>query len=335
VTDPPVEKPGEPLSENVNGLLLLRDELTGFFRSLDRQGHESDRGFYLESWNGFGSYVYDRIGRGTVVIPNTCMSIFGGIQPGPLARYLRGSASGDQADGFIPRFQLIVYPDLSSQWVNVDRWPDTEAKNRAFNVFKALDGIDPTTIGAAMDAERGVSYMGFDPDGQALFDEWRTDLETRLRSSHDNPLIVTHLAKYRSLMPALALLFHLVELVDGRVISGPINHRAALAAAAWCEYLEAHARRIYQSALDGDPETAMQLAERIKAGLPNPFRARDVLRKGWAGLDRPDTVDRTLLVLEDRGWIKGMESPVGGRPTVDYWINPAIRGMKTSQGNAA
>ena len=190
VNDPTVEKLGELLSENLNGLLLFRDELTGFLRSLDRQGHESDRGFYLESWNGFGSYVYDRIGRGTVVIPNICMSIFGGIQPGPLTRYLRGSASGDQADGFIPRFQLIVYPDLSPQWVNVDRWPDTEAKNRAFNVFKALDGIDPATIGAAMDLDSGVSYLGFAPSRKASSTigepTWRTacGLATTTSSSY-------------------------------------------------------------------------------------------------------------------------------------------------------
>ena len=84
--DPTIEKLGELLAENPNGLLLLRDELSGFFRTLDRQGHESDRACYLESWNGMGSYVYDRIGRGTVIVPHLCLSIFGGIQPGPLAR---------------------------------------------------------------------------------------------------------------------------------------------------------------------------------------------------------------------------------------------------------
>jgi putative DNA primase/helicase len=129
-------------------------------------------------------------------------------------------------------------------------------------------------------------------------------------------------------MPALALLFHLVEVVDGQATPGPVGAQPALAAAAWCEYLEDHARRIYQSALDGDPETAMQLAERIKASLPNPFRVRDVTRKGWSGLDHADTVERALLVLEDRRWVKGVETPGGapGRPTVDYWINPALRG---------
>ena len=49
------------------------------------------------------------------------LSLFGTIQPGPLARYLKGAASGDDADGFMPRFQILVYPDPSERFVNVVR----------------------------------------------------------------------------------------------------------------------------------------------------------------------------------------------------------------------
>ena len=41
VNDSTVEKLGELLNENPNGLLVFRDELTGFLRQLDRDGHES------------------------------------------------------------------------------------------------------------------------------------------------------------------------------------------------------------------------------------------------------------------------------------------------------
>jgi putative DNA primase/helicase len=220
-----------------------------------------------------------------------------------------------------------VYPDLPAEWVNVDRRPNSDARDRAFSIFNALDTLDPATIQASRDDDQDIYYLGFSGEAQELFDAWRTGLESRLRAGRDNPLIVAHLAKYRSLMPSLALLFHLIDIDDGRA-AGPIGHEAALAAAAWCEYLEAHARRIYQAALDGDPETAIQLAERIKASLPNPFTVRDETRKGWAGLDSNDVVERALDVLEDRDWVKaigGPAGPVGGRPTTRYWINPAIR----------
>jgi len=50
--DTTVEKLGELLNENPRGLLLFRDELTGWLRSLERDGHEADRAFYLESSEG-------------------------------------------------------------------------------------------------------------------------------------------------------------------------------------------------------------------------------------------------------------------------------------------
>ena len=69
VNDATVEKLGELLAGNPAGLLLVRDELIGWLRSFDRDGHEGDRAFFLEAWNGTNRFTYDRIGRGTVEIP--------------------------------------------------------------------------------------------------------------------------------------------------------------------------------------------------------------------------------------------------------------------------
>lgn len=331
VNDATVEKLGELLRENPNGLLQFRDELTGFLRTLDRQGHENDRGFYLESWNGSDSYTYDRIGRGTVLIPNVCMSLFGGIQPGPLARYIKAGASGSDADGFIPRFQVLLYPDPPTTFRNVDRYPDTAAKGAAYDIFKRIDELDPRQqAGIPVDQARNLPFIGFCPAAQDLFDEWRTDLENRLRSGADNPLMLCHLSKYRSLMPALALHFHLIEWAAGG--GGPLTAvtlPAAELSAAWCDLLEAHARRVYQSALDGDPTTAFQLADRLKPSLPNPFTCRQVAQKGWSGLDTVEDVRQAVGILEDRGWVKVVEVPPGvkgGRPSERVWVHPRVGG---------
>lgn len=326
VNDATVEKLGELLAENPDGLLVFRDELMGFLRSLEKQGRESDRAFYLEAWDGAKSFVYDRIARGTVFIPSTTISVLGGIQPGRLAAYIRSTASGDNNDGLISRFQLAVYPDTDKPFVNVDRWPATDAKNLAFSIFRTLATIDPVSIGARVDDgdTGGIPYLRFAPEGQALFDEWRTDLEARVRSSQESDWITSHLAKYRSLMPSLALLFHLVNVVGG-ADSGPVSLDSASLAAAWCDYLEAHARRIYQAAFDGDPEPAQRLAERIKSSLPNPFTIRDVVRKGWATLSTTEEVERAVALLEEHDWLRQVEvppGPQGGRPTVAIYINP-------------
>jgi hypothetical protein len=140
------------------------------------------------------------------VIPSPCVSILGGIQPGPLRSYLKAIQSGQEADDrLISRFQLIVYPDQSAQWHNVDRWPDCEAKDRAFAIFRALDGLDATSVGAQFEGNDPLPYLRFSDEAQEFFDEWRSSLENeKLRVEGESPLIESHLSKYRSLMPSLS-----------------------------------------------------------------------------------------------------------------------------------
>lgn len=84
-----VEKLHELCKENPRGVLLMRDELAGWLAQLDQAGHEQDRAFYLEGWNGTGRFDYDRIGRGTVSAKTVCLSVLGGIQPDKLREYLK------------------------------------------------------------------------------------------------------------------------------------------------------------------------------------------------------------------------------------------------------
>jgi hypothetical protein len=128
-------------------------------------------------------------------------------------------------------------------------------------------------------------------------------------------------------MPSLALLFHLIDVVS-KVAVGPVSLSCARLAAAWCDYLEEHARRIYQAAFDGDPEPAQRLAERIKESLPNPFTIRQVVQKGWATLSKTEEVERAVVLLEAHDWVRRIEVPPGlegGRPKVEVYINPRIR----------
>lgn len=169
VNDPTVEKLGELLNQNPNGLLLFRDELTGFLRTLDKDGNENARAFYLESWNGDGRYVYDRIGRGTIEIEHACVSILGGIQPGPLTDYMRFAPD----DGLMQRFQLLVWPDSTDEWDDVDRWPNAVAKTAAYEVYQRLAALDADALGAVRDESGATSYLRFAPEVQEAFSEWR------------------------------------------------------------------------------------------------------------------------------------------------------------------
>lgn len=324
VNDPTVEALGERLRENANGLLLYRDELSGFLRAFDKPGHETDRSFYLEAWNGNGSFTSDRIGRGTVHITGVCLSLYGTIQPGPLARYIRAACGDEGADGLIQRFQLLVYPDVP-KYQHVDRYPDNAAKNRAFEVFRTIDALTPADVNAEEEQDC-LPFVRFTPDAQHLFNEWLIELETqKLRTGREHGVIEAHFAKYRSLMPALALLFHLLEFADGKAAAA-VSLRTAEAAAAWCELLEAHARRIYDAADSPDYDAALALVERIRE-LPHPFKPRDVVKKGWSKLATSEDVAGAIALLETRGWVQTVELPAGpqgGRPALDVWVHPDV-----------
>jgi hypothetical protein len=327
VNDSTVEKLGALLNENRNGLLLFRDELAGFLRTMEREGHENDRAFYCEAWNGTGSYTYDRIGRGTLHIEAACMSLLGGIQPGPLAAYLREAFGDGGDDGLIQRFQLMVYPDVAPEWRNVDRWPDTDARRRVVELFRSLDRLAPSDVAAhdgALPEER--PFLRFTPEAQERFDSWRTTHERIVRSCDEHPVVISHLAKYRSLLPSLALLFHVVSAVD-RGTGGPVTIEATERAIAWCAYLEAHARRVYESVTAGPRVAARVLAGKLRAGkLTSPFASREILRAQWSGLTARDEIAGALGLLESLHWVRPEHVPAttrGGRSTTRYHINPA------------
>jgi putative DNA primase/helicase len=309
------------LSENANGLLIFRDELAGFLNSLDKLGHETDRAFYLESWNGSGRFVYDRIGRGTVDIEAACVSLLGGIQPGPLQGYLSGALSGQHGDdGLMQRFQLAVWPSVKANWQNVDRLPDAKSRENAFARLVELSQLLPEAYGAEMDNHSPFPFLRFDAEAQELFTQWRTELEHKLRSSQEHPAIVAHLAKYRSLIPSLALLCHLV---DGHI--GPVRVGALERACAWGDFLEAHALKIYGYTIRQDYDAASRLLKRIKKGdLSNPFTTRDVYRNGWTGLTTVETAQRAIDALEDLGYVQSAIQQTPGRQKTIYWIHPMV-----------
>ena len=325
--DATAEKISELLLQNPEGILVHRDEFSGWLRNLDKQGREGDRAFYLESWNGTGSFDVDRIGRGSLHIPALCISILGGIQPGPLSSYVWASTQGKVGDdGLLQRFQLLVWPDNLKEWRNVDRWPDIPAKSRAYEVFKKLDALAAKQFGATAEEDDDISAVRFTSEAQEAFDEWREELETTLRGEELIPALEAHLAKYRSLMPSLALLFQLVDFVDGTGTGGAVGLEATLRAAAWCEYLRTHAERLYSSAQNPAIEAARVLLKRIRKGeVKDGFTIREIYRKQWAKLSSPETVNAAAQVLEEFGWLRVETIKTGGRSTTKGHLHPTLR----------
>jgi putative DNA primase/helicase len=323
LTDSTFEKLHEILSDNPAGVLVIRDELPGWLAGLDRQGREQERSFFLEAWNGDSPFTVDRIGRGSVHVPAACVSLFGNIQPSRLRSYLSDTITGGPGDdGLFQRFQVLVWPDTDPDWVLVDRVPNPSAVAIAEKMFVGLSNL---SIEAPVRAR-------FTQEAQSLFFDWLADLEGKVRGESGlHPAMVAHLSKYRSLMPSLALLFELADLaavdaVMGANITVSLDH--AKQSAAFCEYLEAHARRVYACIVSPETRAARDLARHIQTGhLPKEFKTREAYLKGWSGLDTPERIRGALSLLEDAGWVRRTEpqmSPGGGRKAETWIANPKV-----------
>src|SRR5262249_45448389 len=107
IDDATVEAAQEILRDSPDGVLYLRDELSGFFGSMDKyagaRGAFGDRGFWLQAYNG-DAYTYDRIKRGSGYVKHLSVSVLGGIQPEAMRKLVEDSVD----DGLIQRIISIM-----------------------------------------------------------------------------------------------------------------------------------------------------------------------------------------------------------------------------------
>jgi hypothetical protein len=339
-SDATIERLAELLIENPNGILNARDELSGWLKQLEKGGHEGDRAFFIESWDGLVPYEVDRIGRGSIYVPALCLSIFGGIQPGPLMRYVGDALEeGEKADGLLQRFQVLVWPD-PRPYNRSDEAPIPATRDAVMKVFRSLRDLDVEGFGAKVETIRteegeevqlGLPYLRFSADAQAIYDQWRDGFEPEVRSGAYPAAAESHFIKYRSLFPTLALIFEAMEYVStgGHQGRGEVSAKNAARAQLWCEYLKGHALRLYHPAIVAPAVAAQALLDKIEAGsVKHRTKVRELHRKQWEGLRTPETVDEAIVVLEAHGWVRRKEvrSEGRGRPSEIILLHPDLRG---------
>jgi len=323
--DTTAEKLLEVLKDNPRGVMVVRDELIGLLLGWEKPGREGERSFFLEGWNGTGSYSVDRIGRGSLHAERVCLSLLGTTQPDRLLKYLNETIWGGN-DGLVQRFQLAVYPDELKIWRRVDRSPNKQAQRRVYETLKALDELLRDGLNA--EPNDGIPCLRFDRKGQEIFNFWWEELETvRLRDSDESPAILEHLSKYRSLMPSLALICHLIDYADGMTTSLEVSAQSAHKAVMICSYLESHARRIYGLIDFRNDGRVARLAKAIEHGkLANLFTARDVYRLNLSSLNTREAAQVAIDELVELGWLQPVRTKAafGQKEKVEYLINPKI-----------
>ncbi|WP_070969905.1 DUF3987 domain-containing protein [Vibrio sonorensis] len=311
------------LEANPLGALMFRDELSSWLANMERADRQHERGFYLEGFNGSGSYSQERVTRKNIELERVILSVMGGIQPAKLTPLLTGKANGTGDDGLLERImQIMVYPDFSGMEY-VDKAPDVMAEMTAKSTFDALAYL----------GERELPLIcKFDNDAQNLWESWAKNLVHRKNTS--TAQWQSMIGKYDALCAKLALVFHLIEEAGSTLVGEEPEPSAVIAiqhlerAIKWMEYLESHANRIMTYF---DAEKALAPAKTLLDRLPqiSPMFTRHVLsQKDWKGLTSKETREEALNELVKRGFINEVSVPPAsgrGRPTVQFWVHPDYR----------
>ena len=130
VEDTTVERLAGIQSENPRGVVVIKDELSGWARAMDQYkqgGRGADRQFWLSAWSN--SYVsVDRKSQPhPLIVSRPFVGLFGAIQPGVLPELGDG-----REDGLLDRF-LFAYPDAE-----LSGWSDDEISEKAESSYASL-----------------------------------------------------------------------------------------------------------------------------------------------------------------------------------------------------
>lgn len=329
VNDCTVEALQVILAENPRGVFQYRDELNGFYGMLSRDGHEADVGYYLEAYEGglSGAYESDRIARGNVRADGPCVSMFGTIQPGPIHRQVEGAVAGrDRATGWIQRFQLSVFPDEAGDGRGVDRAPNLKAREMAFRAFRVLDEADRLRDFGAQQEDGALDFLRLTPDAQGVFSEWLEEHHAAIRDVGNAPAFEEYLVKQRKTVPALALIFHTLDVAVGSGRPGPVSAGAIDLAVQWASFLRLHAEKLFSLELRQGETAAHALAARlVRRAVPDVLTVADLGERDWSGLGRPALVHAALDVLEPLGWVRREYQATPGRTRTVVRVHPDFR----------
>ena len=316
VSDCTTEKLGSLAACHERGLLLVRDELSGWLGAFDKYGGGgADRAFAIEMYGG-RSYVIDRVKNSEpLTIPRLSISVVGGIQPDKLPTLVKGPD-----DGLISRF-LWAWPGQNSEFHLAREAPDYNEAKRAFS--RLLD----LRMGSDEFGKPEPALVKLEPAAESALEEFARQMK-RAGMNASGPYAGS-VGKARGHVLRLATVIEYLWWCPLPALGEPekISAKAVLAAAGLMEsYFLPMAERVFgDAAIPLAERNAIFVIKHLRKIRRSLFNARDLRREIGGPVRNPLDMDAACVALEETGLIR----PIGkghGRPRKDYEVNPAVSG---------
>jgi hypothetical protein len=302
VDDITIEALGPILQANPNGVLVARDELSGWFDfdrySAGKGGGEVGR--WLSCY-GAGPLTVDRKLSGTFYVPAAAVSITGTIQPRVLARVI-GSKHID--NGLLQRFILASPPRRMKEIPSGDVGFATVEAVRA--MYAMLAAIRP--------AEDG-SPLALDLEPEAA-EAWQTFYREHAAAQFNaSGPAGEMLSKAEAWAGRLSLVCHMIRQAESeptlghRIDADSIRRGIGLARWAAREW-----QRVFEGMERGSIEADDRALRDWLRGRGGVATARDVQRHGPAAYRAPGAAEAGLARLARSGSAEWQTITTGGRP---------------------
>ena len=310
VSDTTIEALAPILLENPRGLLLARDELSGWIGGFDKYSSgKSDESHWLSTYNG-ESFIIDRkTGQPkTIFVPDACVSITGGIQPRILHRVL---GQEHRESGLAARILMACPPRRAKRWTEANI--NSGLESDVSSMIDELYNLQPVT-----DAEGKPcpGYVTLTADAKSV---WTTYYDSHATEQVDlDGDIAAAWSKLEEAAARIALIVHFVRWAAGDV-SNPdkldsTSMNSGIAIATW---FKSETRRIYRIFSESESESNYRrLVEWIER-RDGSVTARDVQRGcRWIASSSDATSALNGLVSAGVGeWFDSPATSKGGRPT--------------------
>jgi len=309
VSDVTVEALAPILQANRWGVLLVRDELSGWIGGFNqyRRGRGGDAALWCEAHRA-GPWSIDRKTADLVHVPRAALSITGTIQPGVMARVLGGE---HLESGLAARILFSMPPTKPPRWTEAIVEPGVTDPVR--DLFRGL-----VQLRRRLDAQ-GITepaVMVLDEGAQRRWVTFYNEEADTIEGAGDEALRAA-LSKLRGYAGRFAGLVHVVREATGEVRPGaPVDAASVDAGARLARWFAHEARRVYALLTGGGAERKQQELIDLIVNRGGRVRARD-LQRGPRRFREPGAAEGALNNLVAAGfgqWTYPPPGPDGGAP---------------------
>jgi hypothetical protein len=288
-TDTTIEALTAALDANTHGLILVRDEITGWMRSMGeyKKAGGADRPSWQSIWNGSSVVVNRKNLTEPIVIPRPFVGVTGGLPPDMLGEF---SDEEGRDDGFIHRI-LFSYPNWAKPvWTNVG------VSNETMNSYCSLfDQIWNLPI--ILRPEPVLFFTG------AAAEVWADWILGHFAEMHQGPINLRGpWSKLTTYCARLALIIHIACVRANETESFDVDDESLRRAIRLIEYFKSHARKVYEELQSSQDEKRLKRAgEWIKGRDDQQASVRDIVTYRVAGCKKNEHAEALFKEMHAAG----------------------------------